>query len=295
MFDLSPALPRRRLIVATAAATFASWVGARAREPWAGGDLPAEPLLATLYTGQVDPAVCLVSEKYDGVRAVWDGRLLRHRSGREVAAPRSFLAALPAEPLDGELWLGRGRFEALSAIVRTAAPRDADWARVRYMVFEQPGGAGSFAARALRLAELAKRAGMAQLVAAPQERVADRAALQRRLESVTAAGGEGLMLHLATAPVASGRSDTLMKLKPHLDAEAVVVAVRPGTGKYRGQVGALEVENAEGRRFLVGSGLTDALRREPPPPGSVITYRYRELTSSGLPRFATYLRRHEAL
>jgi DNA ligase-1 len=86
-----------------------------------------------------------------------------------------------------------------------------------------------------------------------------------------------------------------MKLKPHLDAEAVVVGHRGGTGKYLGQVGALEVEGPDGRRFLVGSGLTDALRRDSPPVGSSITYRYRDLTSSGLPRFATFLRRHEAL
>ena len=97
----------------------------------------------------------------------------------------------------------------------------------------------------------------------------------------------------ALAVVAAG--DLLMKLKPHLDAEAVVIAVRPGAGKYRGAVGALEVETADGRRFAVGSGLDDALRRDPPPPGSVITYRYRELTSNGLPRFATYLRRHQPL
>jgi DNA ligase-1 len=295
MSDLFPALPRRRLIVATAAASLASCAFARAGARAAGHASPAEPLLATVYTGQVDPALCLVSEKYDGVRAVWDGRVLRHRSGREVAAPRAFVAALPAEPLDGELWLGRGRFEVLSAIVRTASPRDADWARIRYMVFELPGGAGSFAERAERLAVLAKNVDAPQLVAVPQERIADRGALQRRLESVIAAGGEGLMLHLASATVASGRSDTLMKLKPHLDAEAIVVATRPGAGKYRGQVGALEVESADGRRFLVGSGLSDALRREPPQPGSIITYRYRDLTSSGLPRFATYLRRHEAL
>jgi len=295
MSDLSPRSPRRRLIVATAAATFSAWAGARPKaSPAADAAIPV-PLLATVYTGQVDPALCLVSEKYDGVRAVWDGRVLRHRSGREVPAPRSFLSGLPGEPLDGELWLGRGRFEALSAIVRTVAPREADWARIRYMVFEQPGGAGSFAERAMHLAALAKTARPTQWLAAPQERVADRGALQRRLEAVTAAGGEGLMLHLAAAPAASGRSDVLMKLKPHLDAEAVVVATRPGAGKFRGAVGALEVENAEGKRFLVGSGLSDALRRQPPPPGSVITYRYRELTSNGLPRFATYLRRHEPL
>ena len=298
MSDRSLAKSRRRLIVATAAAAFLPFstrTGARPRPAAEGGAPLLEPLLATVYTGQVAPALCLVSEKYDGVRALWDGRVLRHRSGREVAAPRSFLAALPSEPLDGELWLGRGRFEALSAIVRTTSPSEPDWARIRYMVFERPGGSGTFAERAKRLAEVAKASRNAQLVAAPQERIADRAALMRRLESVIAAGGEGLMLHLAAAPVAAGRSDLLMKLKPHLDAEAVVVATRPGAGKYRGAVGALEVETADGRRFLVGSGLSDALRHDPPAPGSIITYRYRELTSRGLPRFATYLRRHEPL
>jgi DNA ligase-1 len=58
-------------------------------------------------------------------------------------------------------------------------------------------------------------------------------------------------------------------------------------------VGALEVESAQGRRFFVGSGLGDAARREPPAIGTTITYRYRDLTSSGLPRFATYLRVHD--
>ncbi len=107
--------------------------------------------------------------------------------------------------------------------------------------------------------------------------------------------GEGLMLHLASAPYLTGRSDALLKLKPYLDAEAVVVGHQPGLGNLRGQVGALEVESAQRRRFFVGSGMSDALRRDPPAIGSVITYRYRDLTRSGLPRFATYLRRHEAL
>ena len=288
-------LRRRPLIVALAGAVAFSFVPpVRARAPSADKADFLQPLLASVYTGQVDPALCLVSEKYDGVRAVWDGRVLRHRSGREVSAPRSFLAALPREPVDGELWLGRGRFEALSAIVRTASPREADWARIRYMVFEMPSGAGRFSERAERLRELVAGLGTTtQLVAAPQARVADRAELQSRLASVVVAGGEGLMLHLASAPIASGRGDALMKLKPHLDAEAVVVALRGGSGKYRGVVGALEVEAPDGRRFLVGSGLTDAQRRDPPRPGQTITYRYRDLTSNGLPRFATYVRRYQ--
>ena len=86
-----------------------------------------------------------------------------------------------------------------------------------------------------------------------------------------------------------------MKLKPHLDAEAVVIGYRDGTGRFVGQIGALEVRTEDGRRFYVGSGLSDTLRRNPPSLGDTITFRYRDLTSSGLPRFATHLRRHVSL
>jgi DNA ligase-1 len=206
-----------------------------------------------------------------------------------VSAPASFLAALPAVPLDGELWLDRGRFEALSALVRRAEPRAEEWRHVRYMVFDTPVADLPFAVRLERLAALAPRA---PIELAPQWRGSDRAELERALGRVVAGGGEGLMLHVAGASYVAGRSDTLLKLKPHRDAEAVVVGHRAGAGKYRTLVGALEVESPEGRRFFIGSGLGDAARREPPAIGSSITYRYRDLTSSGLPRFATYLRPH---
>jgi DNA ligase-1 len=35
--------------------------------------------------------------------------------------------------------------------------------------------------------------------------------------------------------------------------------------------------------------LSDAQRRNPPPVGALVTYRYRELTKSGMPRFPRYL------
>jgi DNA ligase-1 len=294
MSETLVASSRRQWLLAGAFSLLPTVAGAGSRVPSPAAADIAAPLLAVIYTGQVDPALCLVSEKYDGVRALWDGQVLRHRSGRAVSAPASFVKALPREAVDGELWLGRGRFDELSAIVRRAEPRESEWARVRYMAFEMPGAAGSFAERAERLAAIAGRSATTPLEAAPQLHVADRAALARRLEETVAGGGEGLMLHLASAPALNGRSDALMKMKPHLDAEAIVVGHRPGSGKYSGQVGALEVKMADGRRFLVGSGLSDALRRDPPPVGSLITYRYRDLTSTGLPRFATYLRRHEA-
>ncbi len=259
-----------------------------------GGELPPGVMLANVYGDHLDPRLYLASEKFDGVRALWDGRVLRFRSGRPVHAPAAFTAALPPVPLDGELWLARGRFDALSGLVRSDVPDAAAWQQVHYQVFELPGAAGSFAQRAERIRDVVRQAAMPQLHAVEQRPVSDPAALRAHLARVLAQGGEGLVLHRADAPYQTGRSDVLVKLKPHLDSEAQVLAHLPGKGKYAGQTGALWVRTPEGREFAIGSGLGDAQRRSPPPTGSVITYRYRDLTSTGLPRFATFVRMHDS-
>jgi DNA ligase-1 len=256
---------------------------------------PLPLLLAGVYADHIDPAQCLVSEKYDGVRAFWDGRRFRHRSGRAVAAPRWFIERLPEQALDGELWFARGQFDALSAAVRKERPDDAAWQRVRYLVFELPGAPGSFRERALAIERIVDRHGWAQVQAVPQFVVPDRPALRRRLDETVAAGGEGLMLHQADARYLAGRSDALTKLKPYLDAEATVVGYRRGKGKYAADVGALQLETPRGQRFFIGSGLPDDLRRHPPARGSLVTYRYHDFTETGLPRFASFVRLHDAL
>jgi DNA ligase-1 len=113
----------------------------------------AAPALLRAQTAPagIDPMGYLISEKYDGVRALWDGRLLRFRSGLAIAAPAAFVERLPAVPLDGQLWLARGRFEVLSGLVRRQSPDAAAWRQLRYMVFELPGASGSFASRAQRI------------------------------------------------------------------------------------------------------------------------------------------------
>jgi DNA ligase-1 len=58
-------------------------------------------------------------------------------------------------------------------------------------------------------------------------------------------------------------------------------------------LGALQVETPGGLRFKLGSGFTDAQRRQPPALGSQVTYRYRGLTPGGIPRFASFIRVHE--
>lgn len=251
--------------------------------------LPA-PMLAIPMPDHVDVAAYLASEKLDGVRARWDGRALWTRGGLRIAAPEGFTRGWPRTPMDGELWLGRGRFDATSALVRAGDPADPRWVELRFMAFDLPGDAGGFAQRTRTLARLVARAGQPTLALVRQSQFASRVQLDAHLRAVVAAGGEGLMLQHALAPYRGGRSDALFKLKLARDAEARVVGYKPGKGKYAGMVGALLVEDERGRRFALGSGLRDADRATPPPIGSRVTFRHDGLTAKGTPRFARYLR-----
>lgn len=256
----------------------------------AEGQAPALMLAREARLG-LDPSGFLVSEKLDGVRAVWDGSRLRFRSGREVAAPPGFVARLPPVALDGELWLGRGSFEAVSGLVRRESPDDAGWRALRYGVFDLPGAPGPFAERARRLVALAR--GSTAFYAIEQRTLATPSALNIWLDEVVSAGGEGLVLHRADALWQPGRSDALLKLKPQQDAEAVVVGHVGGQGRLEGRMGALRVRADDGTEFLLGTGFSDAERAAPPPVGTVVSYRYRGRTAAGVPRFASFLRVRE--
>jgi DNA ligase-1 len=255
-------------------------------------EVRAQPaiVLAEIYQQNIDPRDYLVSEKLDGVRAIWNGRELVFRSGQLVPAPEWFIRALPATPLDGELWAGRKRFEWLSGVVRKIEPVDTEWREVRYMIFELPGGEGDFRQRAARIREIVANSGEDWLQAVEQFRVEDSAELKRRMTQIVKAGGEGLMLHRADAPYVTGRSDVLLKLKRWLDAEARVLEILPGKGRHAGRMGSLLMETADGKHFRLGTGFSDAQRNAPPAPGTLVTYRYQTLTAKGLPRFPSFLR-----
>jgi DNA ligase-1 len=245
---------------------------------------------AKLWPAGLDPSAYLVSEKLDGVRAFWDGQSLSFRSGLPIAAPDWFTAGLPKTSLDGELWLGRGRFDELSGTVRKKLPVDAEWRQLRYMIFDLPGATGSFAERAQRVNILLTEAHQPWLQAVAQTQIPKTPGLQALLKQTVKEGGEGLVLHRANALWSPGRSDALYKLKPMPDEEARVLAHLPGKGRHAGRMGALLLALPDGQQFALGTGFSDAQRADPPPVGAIVTYRYRDRTPRGLPRFASFLR-----
>lgn len=254
----------------------------------------AGPAPALMLAGAYRPGVALdtywLSEKYDGLRAYWDGQQLRTRGGDVVVAPAWFTAGWPVEPMDGELWAGRGRFEEALSTVRQQLPNEEAWRRIRFMVFDLPAHPGPFTDRIAAYHGVVSRIDQPWVRAVPQERVPNHAVLMARLDRMVKDGGEGLMLHRGDAPYRAVRSDDLLKVKTHEDAEARVVAHLSGQGRHAGRLGALQVETPTGVRFRLGTGFTDAQRERPPAVGEWVTYRFRGVNASGVPRFASFVR-----
>lgn len=260
----------------------------------AGPDLPPVQLASVYDSEKSEPvSAYLVSEKFDGVRAIWTGNRLLTRSGNIIHAPKWFISPLPDKWLDGELWTKHHDFARLSGIIRTQSPDDKSWQKVSYRVFDMPDRELAFEKRYENYTSLITKLNVAHIKPVRQYRLANHSALQALLDNKIGHGAEGLILHLASAKHQGGRTQALLKLKPYNDAEATVIAHLPGKGKYTNQLGALRVKNQKGQVFSIGSGLSEHDRLNPPPVGTIITYRYQGLTKTGLPRFARFLRNRE--
>ena len=272
--------------------------GAVAAPPVSAAESRPELMLANVYYSGVQLQDYWVSEKYDGVRGFWDGEKLLTRGGEKVYAPAWFTAGWPKTALDGELWAGHGQFSRAVATVRqqtTSPTSDAGWRGMRFMVFDLPAQGGPFTDRIALLQRVVHEIDQPWVQAVAQSRVADHATLQALLKKTVKLGGEGLMLHRGDSLYKGLRSDDLLKVKTHEDAEALVLGHVPGKGKYGGQLGALLVEmpaidGKPAQRFKLGTGFSDMQRKNPPAIGALVTYRFRGLNDSGIPRFASFMR-----
>ena len=250
---------------------------------------PAIPL-AKIYHPGLDLQLYWVSEKYDGVRAYWNGSQLLSRQGNRFHAPSWFTEGFPSYPLDGELWVGYHQFEQTLSIVKQKKPNKVGWAKVRFMVFDLPVQNQPFDQRLKQLIKDFDKLNQPYLQLVKQYRLPDHISLMAKLDQVVKDGAEGLMLRLGESLYRSGRSSDLLKVKPYFDAEAIVVQHIPGQGKFMGMMGALLVKMKNGKQFKIGTGFTHQQRRFPPKIGALVTYKYHGFTNNGIPRFASFMR-----
>ncbi|WP_298941859.1 DNA ligase [uncultured Psychromonas sp.] len=246
--------------------------------------------LATNYRQDIDVTQYYVSEKLDGIRAYWDGHQLISKQGNVFTAPTWFIKSFPTTAMDGELWIARQQFEKVSGIARTQDNQNEQWKKIKFMIFDLPNNRTSFEQRINEMRALVADTSSPYLQMIEQQKLPNTEVLFDLLNKVVMGKGEGLMLHHQDALYQTKRSRDLMKLKKFEDAEATVIAYLPGKGKYEGLLGAILVKNEEGVTFKIGTGFSDKERSNPPPIGSLITYRFTGKTNNNIPRFASFVR-----
>jgi DNA ligase-1 len=246
-------------------------------------------LLAEKWTPAIDPTGYWMSEKLDGVRAYWDGSAMYSRNGNPFAIPDWFWRILPrGTAVDGELYVGPGKFNESVSIVRSGTADPARWrsSGIKYMAFDLPDHPGLFEDR---MRALDRVASTLPFLALRQTLCTSPKHLKQFHDSVTVRGIEGTMLREPNSYYERKRSKTLLKVKDFHDVEARVIGYVPGAGRHKGRLGAYEAELKNGTRFSVGTGLSDKDREKPVRIGTVITVRYQELTPAGVPRFPSFI------
>ena len=249
-------------------------------------------MLAYQWEEDVDLTGWLMSEKLDGVRAYWNGKELLSRQGNVFNTPKWFIKDFPDEALDGELWIGRQKFSEITSVVRKKLPGNG-WKKIIYYVFDAPLANGGYEDRLQFLNQLIRKTSSQYIKIVKQQISRGNEHVKETLKQIESLGGEGLIVRKPGSKYHFGRSNDMLKVKTFHDMEAVVIGHIPGSGRNTGRLGSLLVELFDGTRFAMGSGFSDKDRKDPPPIGSIITFKYTGFTKSGIPRFASFLRIRE--
>jgi len=227
----------------------------------------------------------VMSEKLDGIRAYWDGKHLLTRKGNIIHAPKWFLKDYPPFAIDGELWSKRGDFENISSIVRDKIP-SSSWKNIKHYIFEVPGARGDLFTRLKKVKPYEGK----YIKIIKQIPIKDKKHLREFLKSIEKNGGEGVVVRDPNAPYIDRRTSKALKVKTFFDDECEVVGYTKARGKFKGLVGAIKCKLKNGKIIKIGSGLNLKQRENPPKIGRVITYKYKEITKKGFPRFPVFMR-----
>jgi len=246
-----------------------------------------ELLLLKTYKNQ-DTTNWVMSEKLDGIRAYWDGKQLLSRGGKIIHAPKWFTAGYPSFEIDGELWTKRDDFEHISSIIRDKTP-SMQWKEIKHYIFEVPNAKGGLFQR---LAKVKPYEGE-YIKILPQIIIKNKEHQKLFLQEVESKKGEGIVVRDPNALYINKRTSKALKVKSFKDTECKIIGYTKGKGKYSDMVGAIKCLLPNKIEFKIGTGIDDNFRANPPKIGTIITFKYQNMTKYNKPRFPVYLRIRE--
>lgn len=228
------------------------------------------------YDEKVDPTGLLMGEKYDGIRVLWNGKELISRAGKPLKAPHFFTEGLPKTFLDGELWVGRNKFESLISITRTK--KEDPWVDLTYIVFDTPQVQQPFEARldSIKKLSLPKHVKVAEYI-----KCTGRSHMKQYLQSILDGGGEGIVLRKPGSLYVSGRCSELLKLKPYQESEVRFKSLHQNSG-------GLLCDQPNGLECIVKC--PHQIYQHPPKEGTIITVQHEGMWKTGKIRYPYFWR-----
>lgn len=242
------------------------------------------PMLAERYSSKKHSiAGWLMSEKFNGVRAIWDGENLKSRNGNIFHAPAWFVAGLPEGVIiEGELWMG---IDTLAQVISEVKKINGDWTGIHFLIFDAVIDGVAHRNRM----EIVRSLSLPDWCDVVEQVVCESAEhLNRFHDQVKANGGEGVVLKNPEAYYQYERTGDFLKVKDADTDEAAVTGYRMGTGRFAGQVRSL-ICKFNGKIFVLNSGLNKEVRKNPPRRGEKVTFEYYGLTKAGKPNHAVFL------
>lgn len=279
--------------------------GKKVKGKWVFSDVP------TKY--RVDPTGWFMSEKRDGVRAIWIPKKgLFFRSGKPISAPTWFTQALPTQcVLDGELFIGRNQFPKTVSTVRKKHPLESEWKKITFEVFDAPKIKGPFSNRLHYLTHQIKENAILKIV--KQSKVKNFKHAHSNFKGIICIGGEGIVFREPNSPYVNGRSKWMLKWKPILTEEAIVIGFNEGKGKFKRMLGTFRVclltdkkleFNLSGKltkefRKQYRFGKNGSIQKTPkentdyPVLNSVVTFEFMSKNKSGKPREPIFISKRD--
>ena len=250
-----------------------------------------------------------LSEKFDGYRAIWDGKDFRSRNDKIFHVPKWFKSWLPPSvALDGEFFMGRENFQKCG-LFRKKEPDSEAWlkANITYQIFDSPSHPGNFEERQKFITNLIIERSKCDtkkleipnnskypLELTTQIKVKNMKEVNELFKDLVKKGAEGVMLRAPKSPYDSKRTAHLLKYKPVFDDECKIIGYKDGTGKYKNKLGAFHCQLVKKPdiKFYI-SGMDDSIREnylKTHPLNTIVTFTYLGLSNKGIPRHPNYLR-----
>lgn len=215
-----------------------------------------------------------ISEKFDGVRATWDGKNMYSRNGNEYTIPDFLKEQLikirvdgKSLKLDGELWFGYDTFTLCSGAARRDKVDPELWKDAKYLIFDIQDTTLNFEERLHKFRTVLLDLKLPNVCPVKFKKFDSKTmSIDEELKKVEDKGGEGLMIRKPGSMYVYKRSKDMLKVKSWCFKEAEVLCYVQGTGRLKEMVGSLLVKTNElsddGKSvtFRVGTGLTDYQR-----------------------------------